>query len=194
MSQKSKPWYLSRELLLSALMLVAGVLQIAGTISDAESFGAGVKAVDWQAWALSAAGLLWGILRIANGISEESSAQPLRGPSTKRTLALGALLALGLPLLFGLVGCGVFVHEVSCDPGQAPSAVILPAPDGVAADGVAVARCGVTEVERWTCEVRATVECGPQQTSVLCVGRDGHERRMTVVDPDGVVCTRGGTR
>ena len=105
MSQKSKPWYLSRELLFSALMLVAGVLQIAGTISDAETFGAGVKAVDWQAWALSAAGLLWGILRIANGISEESDSQPLRGPSAKRTLGVGALLVLGLPLLLGLASC-----------------------------------------------------------------------------------------
>lgn len=104
MEAQSKAWYLSREIIFSLIMLIVGVIQIIGAISGAESFAAGVAAVDWYSWALSAAGLIWGILRVANGMSAESTAQPLRGPFTGGSSSSGAMVALLLASVL-LAGC-----------------------------------------------------------------------------------------
>lgn len=78
MGKASKPWFASHTLWACILMLIVGALQVAGTISGAGSFSDGVKAVDWDAWVISAAGLIVGVVRVINGSAFGSPSPAIR--------------------------------------------------------------------------------------------------------------------
>jgi len=111
----AEPWYASTGFWASAIMLAVAVLQVAATISAAPSFGEGVAAVDWSAWALGAAGLVVGIARALKGASPDSPTPRwsfggggTRGSATTTVaiLVMGAALVLMLALSSCAAGGG----------------------------------------------------------------------------------------
>jgi len=101
----TEPWYASTGFWASAIMLAVAVLQVAASITAAPTFGEGVAAVDWTAWALGAAGLLVGIVRAVKGASPDSPTPrwTLGGGGTRGSvtttvavLVMGAAFALML--------------------------------------------------------------------------------------------------
>jgi hypothetical protein len=96
-------------------MLAVAVLQVAATISSAPTFGEGVAAVNWTAWALGAAGLVVGIARAFKGASPDSPTPrwTLGGGGTRGSatttiavLVMGAALLLMLALSSCATGGG----------------------------------------------------------------------------------------
>ena len=88
-----KPWYQSHALWASAILLIVGLIQVIAT-ARAE----GLAAVDWTAWAQTAAGLIVGVVRVINGTRDASPSPRLTGGGSA---GVGAALALGVLLLTG---------------------------------------------------------------------------------------------
>jgi hypothetical protein len=127
----TEPWYASTGFWASAIMLAVAVLQAAATISAAPTFGEGVAAVDWTAWALGAAGLLVGIVRAVKGASPDSPTPrwTLGGGGTRGSVTTTVgVLVMGAALVLMLV-------LSSCTPGSG-NGRLTPAQGGAVGQGV----------------------------------------------------------
>jgi hypothetical protein len=202
---ETKPWTASHGIWGAIGLAVVGVLQLVVAVGQSVSFAcadgepgcvwSALGSLNWGTWAITIAGLAAGIglavsrWRAGKDDDDDSTATLTRGRPGGGVVAPLAVLAAGAALLS--VGCNPFVTQVRCPVGSPPSARILPVDlPGMEGEGggVAVGRCGQVEVERWTCTRAARVVCEADPPYVLCIADDGHERRMSVEDPDGVLC------
>ena len=128
----TEPWYASTGFWASAIMLAVAVLQVAASITAAPTFGEGVAAVDWTAWALGGAGLLVGIVRAVKGASPDS-------PTPRWTLGNGGGARGSVTTTVAVVVMGaalILMLAVSrCAPGGGGGG-LTPAQGGAVGQGV----------------------------------------------------------